>query len=143
MLKEKNTCHPNFKMTGLNPSTFLKLSFTLFFALLLFTAKAQTAVKFSVYFDVNQSKIKTKDYLVLDSVVNILKSKTNIKRIQINGYADTTGGAEANLELSNSRTDTVAGYILSKNLMVYKSRVATASLGEKVSVKETDLEQMR
>jgi len=143
MLKEKNTCHSIFRTAGLNPSTFLKLSFTLFFALLLFTAKAQTSVKFSVYFDVNQSKIKTKDYLVLDSVVNILKSKTNIKRIQINGYADTTGGAEANLELSNNRTDTVAGYILSKNLMMYKSRVATASLGEKVSGKETDLEQMR
>ncbi|MDI1235154.1 MAG: OmpA family protein [bacterium] len=121
----------------------MKLFSTLFFAFLIFTVKAQTSLKFSVYFDVNQSKIKTKDYLVLDSVVQILKIKTNIKRIQINGYADTTGGAEANLELSNNRTDTVAGYILSKNLLMYKNRVATASLGEKVTGKETDLEQMR
>jgi hypothetical protein len=99
--------------------------------------------KFSVYFDVNQSKIKTNDYLVLDSVVKILSKGVNLRRIQINGYADTTGGAEANLELSNKRTDTVANYILGKGLMALKSKVATASLGEKVSGKEADLNEMR
>lgn len=143
MLKETNPCFQFLNWASLTKQSLRKFAITLFFASLLFGANAQTSVKFSVYFDVNQSKIKTKDYLVLDSVVNILRSKTNIKRIQINGYADTTGGAEANLELSNNRTDTVAGYILGKNLMMYKNRVATASLGEKVSGKETDLEQMR
>ena len=99
--------------------------------------------KFSVYFDVNQSKIKANDYLVLDSVAKVLSKGVNLRRIQINGYADTTGGAEANLELSNRRTDTVANYILGKGLMALKSKVATASLGEKVSGKETDLNEMR
>ena len=41
--------------------------------------------KFSVYFDVNQSKIKTNDYLVLDSVVKVLSKGVNLRRIQING----------------------------------------------------------
>jgi hypothetical protein len=99
--------------------------------------------KYSVYFDVNQSKIKTNDYLVLDSVVQILKKGVNIRRIQISGYADTTGGAEANLELSDRRTDTVANYILGSGLMLYKNKIATASLGEKISGKETDLTEMR
>ncbi len=104
---------------------------------------SETSRKFSVYFDVNQSKIKPNDYKVLDSVVQILSTQTNIRRIQISGYADTTGGAEANMILSDSRTDTVAGYILSKNLQHYKNKVSTSSLGEKVTGKETDLNEMR
>lgn len=99
--------------------------------------------KFSVYFDVNQSKIKPEDYLVLDSVVSILQNPVNIRRIQINGYADTTGGAEANLALSESRTDTVANYIIGRGLSQYKNKVSTASLGEKITGKEADLNEMR
>src|SRR5687767_13825038 len=99
--------------------------------------------KFSVYFDVNQSKIKADDYKVLDSVVGILKVQTNVKRIQLTVYADTTGGAEANMILSDNRTDTVAGYILSKGLAHYKRKIATASVGEKVTGKEADLNEMR
>lgn len=99
--------------------------------------------KFSVYFDVNQSKIKPEDYLVLDSVVSVLQNPVNIRRIQINGYADTTGGAEANLALSERRTDTVANYIIGKGLSQYKSKVSTASLGEKITGKEADLNEMR
>lgn len=143
----------HFKNNRLAPASLLKLKalfssskfiFSALFLLFISSGmKAQTSIKYSVYFDVNQSKIKTKDYLVLDSVVQILKTKTNIKRIQINGYADTTGGADANMELSNNRTDTVAGYILSKNLHHLKNKIATASLGEKVTGKETDLDEMR
>jgi outer membrane protein OmpA-like peptidoglycan-associated protein len=104
---------------------------------------SETSRKFSVYFDVNQSKIKSNDYKVLDTVINILKTQTNIRRIQITGYADTTGGAEANMILSDNRTDTVSGYILSHNLMQYKSKISTASLGEKITGKEADLNEMR
>ncbi len=121
--------------------SFLKnvaIAFALIFS---FQAKAQLSKKFTVYFDVNQSKIKPNDYLVLDSVVNLLKVQTNIRRIQLNGYADTTGNAVANLELSTNRTDTVAGYIMSKNLSMYKKKFNAASLGEKVT--GADLDEMR
>lgn len=107
------------------------------------TSPKETQRKWSVYFDVNQSKIKSNDYKVLDSVIHVLKTQTNVRRIQINGYADTTGGAEANMILSDNRTDTVAGYILSHDLMSYKNKTTTASLGEKVTGKETDLNEMR
>lgn len=99
--------------------------------------------KYSVYFDVNQAKIKPEGYKVLDSVVALLKTSPNVRRIQVNGYADTTGGAEANMELSNRRTDTVSNYITGKNLMQYKVKFASAFFGEKVSGKEADLSEMR
>ncbi len=99
--------------------------------------------KFSVYFDVNQAKIKPEGYKVLDSVVALLKTSPNVRRIQVNGFADTTGGAEANMELSNRRTDTVSNYITGKNLMQYKIKFASAFFGEKVTGKESDLSEMR
>lgn len=120
-----------------------KFMFAFFFIFLLSESNAQTSKKYSVYFDVNQSKIKPKDYIVLDSVVTMLKTKVNLRRIQINGYADTTGGAAANMELSDRRTDTVANYIIGKGLSQYKGKVATSSLGEKVTGKEADLDEMR
>lgn len=99
--------------------------------------------KYSVYFDVNQAKVKPEGYKVLDSVVALLKTSPNVRRIQVNGYADTTGGAEANMELSNRRTDTVSNYITGKNLMQYKVKFASAFFGEKVAGNESDLSQMR
>ena len=99
--------------------------------------------KYSVYFDVNQAKIKPEGYKVLDSVVALLRTAPNVRRIQVNGFADTTGGADANLELSNRRTDTVSNYITGKNLKQYKIKFASAFFGEKVTGSETDLSEMR
>lgn len=99
--------------------------------------------KYSVYFDVNQAKIKPEGYKVLDSVVALLRTSPNVRRIQVNGFADTTGGAEANMELSNKRTDTVSNYITGKNLLQYKVKFASAFFGEKTTGKEGDLSEMR
>jgi outer membrane protein OmpA-like peptidoglycan-associated protein len=77
--------------------------------------------KYSLYFDVGKDKIKPEGYKSLDSLVTLLQTNPNVRRIQVNGYADTTGGAEANLELSNRRTDTVSNYITGKGLMKFKN----------------------
>ncbi len=99
--------------------------------------------KYSVYFDVGQSKIKPEGYKTIDSIVALLQTNPNVRRIQVNGYADTTGGAEANMELSNKRTDTVSNYITGKGLMKFKVKFASAFFGEKVTGKEADLNEMR
>ncbi|MBL7837096.1 MAG: OmpA family protein, partial [Bacteroidetes bacterium] len=79
----------------------------------------------------------------IDSIVALLQTNPNVRRIQVNGYADTTGGAEANMELSNKRTDTVSNYITGKGLMKFKVKFASAFFGEKVTGKEADLSEMR
>ena len=124
-----------------------KINSLLFVLSILFTfsstLNAQTSKKYSVYFDVNQSTIKPNDYKTLDSVVALIKKQPIIKRIQISGYADTTGNAEANQLLSDNRTDTVAGYILSKGLMSYKKLITSASLGDNITDKTLSLEEQR
>lgn len=106
-------------------------------------AAAPITQKYSLYFDVAQAKIKPEGYKSLDSLVALLQTNPNVRRIQVNGYADTTGGAEANLELSNRRTDTVSNYITGKGLMKFKIKFASAFFGETVTGKESDLSQMR
>ena len=53
--------------------------------------------KYSLYFDIGKDKIKPEGFIALDSLVSLLQTNPNVRRIQVNGYADTTGGAEANL----------------------------------------------
>jgi hypothetical protein len=124
---------------------FKKISYVcLFLSFFVFQhVNGQTSRKFSVYFDVNQSKIKPNDYKTLDSVVALIKKQPIIRRIQISGYADTTGDAEANQILSDNRTDTVSGYILSKGLQAYKKLITTASLGDNNTDKTLTLEEQR
>ena len=69
---------------------------------------APITAKYSLYFDVGKDKIKPEGYKTLDSLVALLQTNPNVRRIQVNGYADTGGAAEANVELSNRRTDTVS-----------------------------------
>lgn len=99
--------------------------------------------KYSLYFDIGKDKIKPEGYKALDSLVSLLQTNPNVRRIQVNGYADTTGGAEANLELSNRRTDTVSNYITGKGLMKFKVKFASAFFGETATGKEADLSEMR
>ena len=99
--------------------------------------------KYSIYFDIGKDKIKPEGYNALDSLVSLLQTNPNVRRIQVNGYADTTGGAEANLELSNRRSDTVSNYITGKGLMKFKVKFASAFFGEMATGKEADLSEMR
>ena len=99
--------------------------------------------KYSLYFDIGKDKIKPEGFIALDSLVSLLQTNPNVRRIQVNGYADTTGGAEANLELSNRRTDTVSNYITGKGLMKFKVKFASAFFGETSTGKEADLSEMR
>jgi hypothetical protein len=106
-------------------------------------AAAPITQKYSLYFDIGKDKIKPEGYKALDSLVSLLQTNPNVRRIQVNGYADTTGGAEANLELSNRRTDTVSNYITGKGLMKFKVKFASAFFGETATGKEADLSEMR
>jgi len=107
------------------------------------TPPAPITQKYSLYFDVGKATIKPEGYKSLDSIVALLQTDPNVRRIQVNGYADTTGGAEANMELSNRRTDTVSNYITGKGLMKFKVKFASAFFGETSTGKETDLAAMR
>lgn len=77
------------------------------------TASAQT--KFTIYFDLNKSELKQPSIHLLDSVSEILKTKTDFK-ISINGYCDISGDEKSNQILSKKRASVVSDYFKNRKL---------------------------
>lgn len=65
----------------------------------------------NVTFATNSSDINAKFYDVLNSVAVVLK-KYDKTLIDVTGHTDSTGGAELNRKLSQSRAESVAAYLI-------------------------------
>jgi len=63
-----------------------------------------------VHFDFNKYNIRPDDAAVLDEAAATLKSNPNIV-VDVNGYCDSTGGVEYNLNLSQKRAEAVVNYL--------------------------------
>jgi len=103
----------------------------IFFLLLTFSAAcdAQSVSEFSfnLYFKLNNYQISKDQEHVLDSVLKI----ENLTIRSINGFADTTGNDQYNLELSTNRSKAVYNYLYKMKLA--DSSVSIKSFGEKFS----------
>jgi len=63
-----------------------------------------------VHFNFNKYNIRPADAAVLDEAAATLKNNPNIV-VDVNGYTDSTGGAEYNLKLSQRRAEAVVNYL--------------------------------
>ncbi|WP_070137084.1 OmpA family protein [Crocinitomix algicola] len=89
-----------------------------------------------VYFDSNQSKVKSGDTKILDNVAKVLKENPSVK-VEINAYADSKATDEYNLILSGKRGDWIVDYFVRKG--IDKSRFIVNAYGEsKLVDKEND-----
>ena len=66
-----------------------------------------------VYFDVNSSKIPENDIEKLDRIIRII-NRYDDWNVQVIGFADSTGDAEYNHNLSQKRADSVIQYLSNK-----------------------------
>lgn len=82
-----------------------------------------------VLFATNSDKIVgMKSFEVLDSVAEILKKTTVIKKVQVEGHTDNMGNAKYNKELSQRRAAAVVAYLKSKG--VEGSRLEAIGYGQ-------------
>lgn len=86
-----------------------------------------------VYFDSNQSKVKSSDKKIIDNLYQVLKENPTIK-IEINAYADARSSDEYNLILSQRRGDWIANYLAKKGIP--KDRFIVNAYGESRLVDE-------
>ena len=93
---------------------------------------SDTLVMPSVYFDINQSKIRKKGRACLDSLVSALSSK-QIGLLRVIGHTDQTGNDVLNDTLSRNRAVTVAQY-LSERLSLTHSQVQAEGKGASTPV---------
>lgn len=99
----------------------------------------------TVYFNFNDTTLTDEDKSKLDSLAEILKSRSEIKSISIVGYADRVGSVAYNEKLSKKRALTVKDYLaaqgylnanVTKTRWVGKSKPTAACAGK---LKKPDL----
>jgi outer membrane protein OmpA-like peptidoglycan-associated protein len=70
-----------------------------------------------VFFDVNKDTIKKgNSFVVLDSVVAVLKEHPEVKKVRVEGHTDDQGKDESNLDLSKRRAKRVMDYLIKQGI---------------------------
>ena len=96
-----------------------------------FTALSEYDVKgqATVNFEVGSSKISVKDQIELRELAN---TATRLKGyiIEVTGYADSTGSAAMNTNLSENRAKAVITYLMQKGEVPVRHIVAPGAMGE-------------
>jgi outer membrane protein OmpA-like peptidoglycan-associated protein len=87
----------------------------------------KTTVRPIIYFDTDKDAIKKQFYAPLDSVVTNLKQNAAMKII-VNGFTDSVGNVEDNLDLSRRRAEAVKKYLVDHGIA--ESRITTAWYAE-------------
>lgn len=81
-----------------------------------------------IFFETGKATILPKSYGVLDQVASVLTENPQIKQVQIEGHTDDVGGDEFNLELSQSRAESVRDYL--KEAGIGHTRLRAKGFGE-------------
>ncbi len=88
-----------------------------------------------VYFDSNQSQVKSNDLVILANLFSVLKSNPNV-RVEINAYADAKSSDEYNLILSKKRGEWVYDYLVKKGIKA--DRIIVNAYGESRLIDKTN-----
>lgn len=83
-----------------------------------------------VYFDYDSYKLSPVAQKVLGSAVMFCLGKKKIKRIEVNGFADTSGSSTYNMELSDKRAEEVKQFLLSHGLSSRNPKILVNFYGE-------------
>ncbi|HET6560067.1 MAG TPA: OmpA family protein [Prolixibacteraceae bacterium] len=93
-------------------------------------------VSYGIYFDVNKDVVKPESYATLKTIADVLNENPQV-RINIDGYTDSDGSDEANLDLSKRRSASVKNELV-KNFGIDGSRIEAGGQGETKPVAPND-----
>ena len=93
-----------------------------------------------ILFEFDKSIVKRESFAELESIINILNSRPNMK-ISLKGHTDALGPDAYNIKLSKNRVAAVREFLLSNG--IEDNRILIEALGEKVPVAENNSEAGR
>ncbi len=73
-------------------------------------------IRETIQFKTGKAKIKKRSHAILDEVVKVMKTRTGIKKVRIEGHTDSVGDAEKNRTLSQARAESVLEYLVKKGI---------------------------
>ena len=94
----------------------------------------------NIFFEFGKSVLKEESYPELDRVVQLMNDNPSIS-IELSGHTDNVGSDAANLSLSQSRSQAVVEYLISKS--IGKDRLVAKGYGETQPVASNDTEEGR
>lgn len=81
-----------------------------------------------IYFETGKATIKAESFGLLNQVALILRSNSDITRVEIGGHTDDVGNDAANLKLSQERADSVKAYLIGRGIA--EDRLGAVGYGE-------------
>ncbi len=100
--------------------------------------KGQVVRLNNIFFDYDKATLTTDSYAELDRLVTIMKENAEM-RIEVGGHTDDKGSDDYNQKLSQSRSESVRAYLLSKG--IDKSRLTAKGYGESKPAASNDTEE--
>jgi OmpA-OmpF porin, OOP family len=94
-----------------------------------------------VNFRVGSAEILEDSYPVLDAVVRILRRQEDIRLMRVEGHTDSVGNANANLRLSQARSESVRDYLVRNGIA--PERVQAIGYGEERPVADNSTDEGR
>ena len=85
-----------------------------------------------VYFETGKDIIKPQSYGILDQVAAVMKSRADLKTVQVEGHTDNQGPDPKNLKLSQKRAEAVRSYLIREG--VAPDRLQAKGFGETLPI---------
>jgi outer membrane protein OmpA-like peptidoglycan-associated protein len=101
--------------------------------------KERIVIDEKVFFELDAAVIKEESHELLDAVARVLNENPQLELIEVAGHTDSQGDGEYNLELSQSRSAAVLGYLVGKG--VAEDRLTSVGHGQDVPLVEGDTEE--
>lgn len=94
----------------------------------------------NVFFGTGSYALKTESFIELDVLLSYLQKNPRLK-IEVQGHTDNVGAEASNLELSQERANSVAGYLTSKGIS--PTRITAVGYGESQPIAPNDTPEGR
>ncbi len=96
---------------------------------------------YGIYFDTNKSEVKPESKAALDEIAKLLKQDPGLK-LKVVGHTDGTGSQDANMKLSQARSEAVVQALVSQH-GIAPSRLKGYGVGPLAPVASNDTEEGR
>ncbi len=103
--------------------------------------KEKIVITKKVHFEFDKAVIRPISFSILDAVVDILKSNSDIHKVQIEGHCDSKGSEAYNNRLSQRRANAVKEYLTSHG--VSANRLKTVGYGKSKPIATNDTPEGR
>jgi outer membrane protein OmpA-like peptidoglycan-associated protein len=101
----------------------------------------QIQISEKIQFDVNKATIKPESNSLLDEIAATFQKNPQIKKVSIDGFASSEGGADFNKKLSDDRAKSVMAYLTTHG--VAKDRVTAKGWGIEKPIADNSTEDGR